>query len=112
MLSTGFFQASQTHAEPSHLKSTFTQLKKGFGPGAEMQSLFKALVSVQRCISPSTNWMWSWKMNTALRHHAGRDPADSRAPDLYEPATRSTVMDLERANFRINTLFKIMRAKR
>ena len=31
-----------------HLKSTFTQLKKGFGPGAEMQSLFLALVSVQR----------------------------------------------------------------
>ena len=40
--STGIFQASQTHADPipSHLKSTFTQLKKGFGSGAETQSLF------------------------------------------------------------------------
>ena len=40
--STAIFQASQTHADPipSHLKSTFTQLKKGFGPGAETQSLF------------------------------------------------------------------------
>ena len=27
----------------SHLKSTFTRLKKGFGPGAETQSLFLAL---------------------------------------------------------------------